>query len=50
MKLSKMLNKIIFDARDILEKAESTPDQEKIAEQTIKLNQNVLVKELGVSC
>ena len=37
----------IFDARDILANPESTPDQKKIAEQTIRLNQNVLVKELG---
>ena len=37
----------IFDARDVLNDVNSTDEQKKIAEQTIKLNQNVLVKELG---
>ena len=38
----------IFAARDILNNKDSTPDQIKNAQRTIKVNQNVLVKELGV--
>ena len=38
----------IFAARDILANKDSTPDQIKNAQRTIKVNQNVLVKELGV--
>jgi hypothetical protein len=37
----------IFDARDILKKPDATPQEKLDAERTIKLNQNVLVKELG---
>ena len=38
----------IFDARDILEKADSTDEEKKAAKQKIILNQNVLLKEIGV--
>ena len=38
----------IFAARDILNNVESTKEQKQQAERTIKVNQNVLVKELGV--
>ena len=38
----------IFAARDILANKDSTPDQIKNAKRTIQVNQNVLVKELGV--
>ena len=38
----------IFAARDILENKNSTKEQKQQAERTIKVNQNVLVKELGV--
>jgi hypothetical protein len=40
--------KAIFAARDILNNKDSTPDQRTEAERTIKINQNVLQKELGV--
>ena len=38
----------IFDAKDILNDPNSTEEQKKIAQRTIKLNENVLTKELGV--
>jgi len=38
----------IFAARDILNNPNSTKEQKQTAERTIKVNQNVLVKELGV--
>ena len=38
----------IFAARDILNNPDSTKEQKVQAERTIKVNQNVLVKELGV--
>ena len=38
----------IFDARDILDDPNSTEEQKKTAQRTIKLNENVLTKELGV--
>jgi len=38
----------IFDARDILNNPDSTKEQKLQAERTIKVNQSVLVKELGV--
>jgi hypothetical protein len=38
----------IFAARDILKNENSTKEQKLNAERTIKVNQNVLVKELGV--
>jgi hypothetical protein len=38
----------IFTARDILNNKDSTKEQKQNAERTIKVNQNVLVKELGV--
>ena len=38
----------IFAARDILKDENSTKEQKVQAERTIKVNQNVLVKELGV--
>ena len=38
----------IFAARDILANKDSTKEQKQKAERTIKVNQNVLVKELGV--
>ena len=38
----------IFQARDILNNEDSTKEQKQQAERTIKVNQNVLVKELGV--
>jgi len=38
----------IFAARDILKNPDSTKEQKQTAERTIKVNQNVLVKELGV--
>ena len=38
----------IFAARDILNNPDSTKEQKQQAERTIKVNQNVLVKELGV--
>ena len=38
----------IFAARDILANKDSTKEQKQNAERTIKVNQNVLVKELGV--
>lgn len=38
----------IFAARDILNNPDSTKEQKQTAERTIKVNQNVLVKELGV--
>jgi len=38
----------IFEARDILKDENSTDDQKKKANQTIKINQNILQKELGV--
>ena len=38
----------IFAARDILKNEDSTKEQKQQAERTIKVNQNVLVKELGV--
>ena len=38
----------IFDARDKLKSPNVSVEEKKIAEETIKLNQNVLVKELGV--
>jgi len=37
----------IFAARDILSDTDSTPDQIKQAERTIKVNQNILLKEIG---
>jgi hypothetical protein len=37
----------IFAARDILGDTNSTPDQIKQAERTIKVNQNILLKEIG---
>jgi hypothetical protein len=37
----------IFAARDILGDTNSTPDQIKKAERTIKVNQNILLKEIG---
>jgi hypothetical protein len=39
--------KAIFSARDILSDTDSTPDQIKQAERTIKINQNILLKEIG---
>ena len=38
----------IFAAKDILKNPDSTKEQKQQAERTIKVNQNVLVKELGV--
>ena len=38
----------IFAAQDILKNEDSTDEQKLNAERTIKINQNVLVKELGV--
>ena len=38
----------IFQAQDILNNPDSTKEQKVQAERTIKVNQNVLVKELGV--
>ena len=38
----------IFDARAILEKPDSTAEERTAAEQKIKINQNVLLKEIGV--
>ena len=38
----------IFAARDVLEKPDATDEERKAAEQTIKINQNVLLKEIGV--
>ena len=38
----------IFDARKILEKPDSTAEEKAAAEQKIKINQNVLLKEIGV--
>jgi len=38
----------IFAARDILNDENSTKEQKQQAERTIKVNQNVLVKEIGV--
>jgi len=38
----------IFNARDILAKPDATNEEKKAAEQTITLNQNVLLKEIGV--
>ena len=38
----------IFEARDILKDDNATDDQKKKANQTIKINQNILQKELGV--
>jgi hypothetical protein len=40
--------KAIFSARDVLNNKDSTEEQKKIANQTIKINRNVLQKELGV--
>jgi hypothetical protein len=40
--------KAIFSARDVLNNEQSTEEQKKIANQTIKINRNVLQKELGV--
>ena len=38
----------IFDARKILEKPDATAEEKLAAEQKIKVNQNVLLKEIGV--
>jgi hypothetical protein len=38
----------IFDARKILENPDSTQEEKTAAEQKIKINQNVLLKEIGV--
>ena len=38
----------IFDAQKILDNPDSTPDEKKAAKQKIKINQNVLLKEIGV--
>ncbi len=38
----------IFDARKILEKPDATADEKAAAEQKIKINQDVLLKEIGV--
>ena len=38
----------IFDARKILEKPDATADEKTAAKQKIKINQNVLLKEIGV--
>jgi len=38
----------IFDARKILEKPDATAEEKAAAEQKIKINQNVLLKEIGV--
>ncbi len=38
----------IFDARKILENPDSTAEEKTAAEQKIKINQNVLLKEIGV--
>jgi hypothetical protein len=38
----------IFDARKILEKPDATAEEKLAAEQKIKINQNVLLKEIGV--
>ena len=38
----------IFEARDVLKDDNATDDQKKKANQTIKINQNILQKELGV--
>ena len=40
--------KAIFSARDVLNDKNSTAEQKKVANQTIKINQNILVKEIGV--
>ena len=38
----------IFAARDVLEKPDATDEERKAAEQKIKINQNILLKEIGV--
>ena len=38
----------IFDARKILEKPDATAEEKTAAKQKIKINQNVLLKEIGV--
>ena len=38
----------IFDARAILEKPDATAEEKSAAEQKIKINQNILQKEIGV--
>jgi hypothetical protein len=38
----------IFDARKILEKPDATAEEKSAAEQKIKINQNILQKEIGV--
>ena len=38
----------IFDARKILEKPDATAEEKTAAKQKIKINQNVLIKEIGV--
>ena len=38
----------IFDARKILEKPDATQEEKTAAKQKIKINQNVLLKEIGV--
>jgi len=38
----------IFDARKILEKSDATTEERTAAEQKIKINQNILQKEIGV--
>jgi len=39
--------KAIFAARDVLNDKNSTAEQKKVADQTIKINQNILLKEIG---
>jgi len=47
-RLIKEAQQNIFDARAILEKPDSTQEEKTAAEQKIVLNQNVLLKEIGV--
>ena len=47
-RLIKEAQQNIFDARAILEKPDATAEEKKAAEQKIILNQNVLLKEIGV--
>ena len=47
-RLIKEAQQNIFDARDILAKPDATQEEKTAAEQKITLNQNVLLKEIGV--
>ena len=47
-RLIKEAQQNIFDARAIIEKPDSTQEEKTAAEQKIVLNQNVLLKEIGV--